>query len=392
MATPITDTALTPPASGRRLALIASHAPSLIRFRGRLIQALLAQGHAVLCAAPDFDEAVEGELREWGAQTHSIPLSRTGLSPLADLRTLRALTRLFRQWRPCTVMGYTAKPAIYASLAASRTGVARIVPMITGLGYAFLEGGGLKRRLIRQIILRLYSRALAVSTGVIFHNADDAKVLKDASVVPASLPVTIVPGSGVDLAHFARAPLPPLQEGLTFLMIARLVRYKGVGEYCAAARLLRQRGVAARCVLVGPEEDGPAGFPRQHLHDFADCITYLGPSSDVRPHIAAAHVYVLPSYGEGMPRTVLEAMAMGRPIITTDARGCRETVVPGLNGYLVPAGDADALAAAMCRFAEEPEQIARMGEASRERAESQFDVARVNAIMLKALGVDSSKA
>ncbi len=381
-----------PSAARRRVAIVASYAPSLTLFRGPLIRAILARGHAVLCVAPDLDQATEQALTRWGAECRTLPLSRTGLSPIADLATLRALRALFREWKPDTVMGYTAKPAIYASLAARAVGVAHIVPMITGLGYAYLAGGGMKRALVRQVMTRLYARALAASTGVVFHNRDDARVLQDLGAVPSRLPVTISRGSGIDLQRFGAEPMPPTDDGLTFLMIARLVRYKGVAEYCEAAEQLKARGARARWLLVGPEETGPAGYPVEALERDGAAVCYLGPQQDVRPALRQAHVYVLPSYGEGMPRTVLEALATGRPVITCDTRGCRETVQPGVNGTLIPVGDAAALVEAMAAFLDAPERIAEMGRASRSIAEAEFDVEAVNATMLEALGLDRAPA
>lgn len=374
--------------SPHRIAFVASFAPSLTLFRGRLIQEILARGHSILCAAPDFDQATEDTLRDWGAETRTVPMSRTGLNPLRDIETLRALAGLFREWKADVVMGYTPKPAIYASLAARKAGVEHISPMVTGLGYAFLEGGGGKAALVRFIMSRLYARAFRASNGVIFHNADDARVLIDLGIVPADLPVTTVRGSGVDLDRFKPAPLPPSDDGVNFLMIARLVRYKGVAEYCEAARMLRSEGIQARFLLVGPAETGPSGFPAEEVESYSDAVTWLGPRDDVRASIGQAHVYVLPSYGEGMPRTVLEAMAMARPVITTQTRGCRETVHEGVNGTLVPIRDAAALADAMREMAAHPERIETMGQASRKLAEAEFDVVDVNAAMLKALGLE----
>lgn len=391
MAAGLAHTALTTPPKTKRVAFVASYAPSLTTFRGPLIRRITGDGHAMLCAAPDFDEKTKAELTQWGVETHTIPMARTGLNPLNDIETYRSLTELFRQWEPDVVMGYTPKPAIYASLAASRAGVDRIVPMITGLGYAFLEGGGAKGLLIRQIMSRLYARALRASHGVIFHNHDDAQVIVDKGIVPAKLPVTVTRGSGVDLDHYTPAPLPGLKDGVTFLMIARLVRYKGVAEYCEAARRLKADGLNARWLLVGPPESGPSGFPLDELDRLSDAVTYLGPSDDVRGALRDCHVYVLPSYGEGMPRTVLEAMATGRAIITTDTRGCRDTVADGANGSLVPIRNAEALAEAMRALIEAPNRIAPMAEKSREIAKTEFDVNNVNQTMLDALGLAASQ-
>ena len=374
--------------TAKRVALVASYAPSLLQFRGPLVRAIAAEGHSLLTAAPDFTPALKSDLEAVGAETADYPLARTGLGPLADLQSLKALTRLMRHWKPDVVMGYTPKPAIYGSLAAAEAGVSHIVPMLTGLGYAFLPGGGAKRKLVRTISARLYKRALARSHAAIFHNADDAQVLIDQGCVPPDLDVHIVSGSGVDLGAFEATPLPPADNGLTFLMIARLVAYKGVREYCEAASRLKPRYPSSEWLLVGPEESGPAGFPREALDRYADAVTYLGPADDVRPLLKRCHVYVLPSYGEGMPRTVLEALATGRPVITTDTRGCRETVADdGANGRLVPIQDAESLADAMNDMLARPDLLARMGESGRTLAEERFDVQRVNQDMMSALGI-----
>jgi glycosyltransferase involved in cell wall biosynthesis len=373
----------------RRVVLVASFAPSLLNFRGPLVRELLARGHEVHCLAPDFDAPVRDEVESWGAATGDYPLERTGLNPLADLASLRSLTSRLRALRPDVVMGYTPKPAIYASLAARRARVPRVVPMITGLGYAFLDDGsgraGARRRVVRGVMGSLYGLALRASDAVVFHNQDDRDLLAARGIVPKGLAMHVVSGSGVDLAHYARQPLPAIADGLTFLMIARLVRDKGVREYCEAARIARRAAPRARFLLAGPEESGPAGFGARELGQWSDAVEYLGHAADVRPLLSRCHAYVLPSYGEGMPRTVLEAMAAGRPIITTDARGCRETVEDGVNGCLVPVADAGALAEAMLSLLRRPDLIAAMAEASRRKAESRFDVALVNRAMIDIL-------
>ena len=382
---------MTSDARAKRIAIVASHAPSLLLFRRSLIKTILGDGHQVLCAAPDMDEAVAGELGHLGAETKTISLERTGLNPMRDMKSVDELTGLFREWRPDVVMGYTPKPAIYASIAAKRAKVPRIVPMVTGLGYAFLEGGGPKATAIRQATKMLYRRAFRASDAIIFHNVDDRGVLIDMGCVPVGHPTHVVRGSGVDLKHYAQQPLPPTADGLTFLMIARLVGYKGIAEYCEAARLLAPHAPMARWLLIGPVEHGPAGYPLSELGKNG-AVDYLGPVEDVRPYLARAHVYVLPSYGEGMPRTVLEALATGRPVITTDARGCRETVEHGKNGLLVPPGDANALAGAMAQMLENPDSLSKMGQESRAIAEREFDVEQVNQAMMQALGLTETTA
>lgn len=369
----------------KRVMLIASHAPSLIIFRSHLIRALVSRGHDVLCLAPDFSGDVRTQVLALGAKTADYPLSRRGLNPLHDLKSLRALLVEMRSFKPDIVMGYTPKPAVYGSIAARLARVPRIVPMITGLGYAFL-GRSHRDRAVQFASRQLYARALRSSHSAIFHNKDDQRQLLHAKVIPAGLSTHVVGGSGVDLKAFSETPLPAATNGLTFLMIARLLKYKGVIEFCEAARKVRKSSPAARFVLVGPEEPGPGGLTAAHMAHWQDCVTYVGPQADVRSYLAQCHVFVLPSYdGEGLPRTVLEAMAIGRPIITTDARGCRETVDERVNGCLVPVGDANALAEAMTSFVRRPDQLTAMARASRQKAARMFDVEIVTRDMLAVL-------
>ncbi|MEZ5924002.1 MAG: glycosyltransferase family 4 protein [Hyphomicrobiaceae bacterium] len=366
---------------------MASYAPSLINFRFQLLTEIRAAGHEVLCLAPDLDRETIDTLDAAGLQSDSIKLERTGLNPMADVETVRALIARFRAWSPDVVTGYTPKAAIYSALAGHQAGVSRRVPMITGLGYAFLKSWNPKIMAVRQATKLLYRRAFRASTGLIFQNKDDLATLQSLRLIPRSMPIALVGGSGVDVDRFAASPLPPVDNGLTFLLIARLVRYKGIFEFCEAARIVRSRGHKARFVLIGPSEGGPAGLPASELARYSDVVTYLGSKDDVRPFIRDAHVYVLPSYGEGMPRTVLEALAMGRPIITTDANGCRDTVEPGSNGLIVPVADARALADAMMRLIAEPDRLAAMATASRLKAEREFDVKIVNRATRTALGL-----
>lgn len=375
------------PRPGRRLAVVASYAPSLVNFRWELLRLARERGHEVLCLAPDFDPATTARLGAIGIGCEGFPLSRTGLNPLEDLASLRALTAVFQRWKPDVVTGYTPKAAVYSALAARRASATRIAPMITGLGYAFVREPGLKRRVVRQVTLALYRAAFRASHAAIFHNRDDHRQLAALGVVPKGLDVRFVGGSGVDLSRFPRAALPGLDGGIVFLSIARLVRYKGIVEYCEAARRVLQSGARARFRLIGPAEKGPAAFTADELRAYAGEVEYLGARDDIAAAIADAHVYVLASYGEGMPRTVLEAMAVGRPIITTDANGCRDTVEEGINGHLVPVRDAEALAEAMRRILTRPDRIPAMADASRARAERTFAVDKVAADTLDALGL-----
>jgi len=368
--------------------LIAGYPDSLLNFRGPLIDALISCGLSVHVAAPDLDSdsAIRKQLKAKGAHVHDIPLRRTGMNPVMDLLALASLWRLMRHIRPDYVLGYTIKPVIYGSLAAWLAGVPQRYALVTGLGYAFLEGPG-ERRVLRRLVQHLYRFALAKVNKVFFQNPDDQALFKAKGILAKDIPSVVVNGSGVDISSFAVVPLP---ETPSFLLIARLLAAKGVRHYAHAAALVKSRCPQAVFGLVGGIDDNPDAISPAELDAWVDngTIVYHGQLSDVRPAISECSVYVLPSYyREGTPRSVLEAMAMGRPVITTDAPGCRETVVDGHNGYLVPVRSVDALAKAMLKFLDNPGLAAAMGAESRKIAEEKYDVHKVNAFMLREMGI-----
>lgn len=372
----------------RRILVVAGYARSLVNFRGPLVCAFVEAGLEVHAAAPALkaDVATHRQLKEWGVVTHDIELRRTGTNPLSDLASLISLYRLLKALKPDIVMGYTIKPVIYGTLAAWLTKVPHRFALVTGLGYAFTGEARGKRALVQRLVRRLYAAALSRAERVFFQNPDDEALFRKLGLLSETASQA-VNGSGIDTTRFDVAPLP--QGSPSFLLIARLLGDKGVREYVAAAAKLRERYPEAICRLVGDIDENPDSVTQQELEQWmaAGHIDYLGRLNDVRPAIADASVYVLPSYREGTPRTVLEAMAMGRPIITTDAPGCRETVVDGDNGFLVPVQAVDELASAMMRFIEEPGLAARMGTRSRTIAEEKYDVHRVNAVMLDAMNI-----
>lgn len=371
-----------------RFLLIASLAESLINFRAPLIAALQARGLQVHVAAPDLphDDPIRQQLQARGVVVHHIALRRTGTNPVADVQTLCSLWWLMRRMRPSHVLGYTVKPVIYGSLAAWLAGVPRRFALITGLGYAFQQQG--QGGALQAVVQRLYVLALARVQTVFFQNPDDEALFRQRALVAPGARTCVVNGSGVDVAQFAVAPLPPGPP--CFLLIARLLGDKGVREYAQAARRVRALQPGVRCLLVGWIDTNPDAIAQHELDAWVQdgTLEFLGRLSDVRPAIAACTVYVLPSYREGTPRTVLEAMAMGRAVITTDAPGCRETVVQGDNGFMVPVQSADALEQAMLRFVHDPGLAARMGQRARQMAEDKYDVHKVNAVMLRAMGLE----
>lgn len=368
-----------------KILVLASLGYSLVNFRASLLGEMVAAGHQVVACAPEDDEEVRRRLAALGVRYVVTPMHRAALSPLHDLGALWRLVKLVREERPDAVLAYTQKPIVYGGLAARIAGGPRFFAMVTGLGYAFIEGGGLRRRGVRALVSLLFRIALARAASVIVFNGDDARTLARAGALPPGVPVAQVAGSGVDLERFAPAPIPPGPP--SFLLIARLLKDKGLYEYVRAASIVRAVCPEARFRILGPLDPNPAGVSRSELDAWVaeGAVEYLGETRDVRPYLAQASVYVLPSYREGMPRTVLEAMAMGRPVVTTDAPGCREAVVDGRSGFLVPPRDAGALAAALLRFARDPELAARMGRQAREEAEARFDVRKVNAALLDIL-------
>ncbi len=341
---------------------------------------MVTRGHSVIACAPDINSEIKASLATLGAKVEPLDLQRTGQSISSDLAYLKGLKALIRRTGPDLVLTYTIKPNIWGSFAAKAEGV-RSAAMLTGLGFAFYEDqAGLNTQLMRRMARALYRRATSASWRVIFQNPDDRDDFISAGCLKDPGKVRMVNGSGVDLAQFSPAPLP---DKPVFLMISRLLKSKGIAEYAEAARLLKETHPNAECRLVGPEDPGVDGISPENLAIWqAQGLVYLGPKDDVRPEITAASVYVLPSYREGTPRSNLEAMAMGRPVVTTDAPGCRTTVNDGMNGFLVPVGKSTPLAARMAELAEDAALRERMGAKSLELAQQKFDVHKVNAALL----------
>ncbi|HSH48963.1 MAG TPA: glycosyltransferase family 4 protein [Halomonas sp.] len=363
--------------------IIAGNARSLIANRGDLIREMQRHGLSVAAAVPTRDYLPEVEAL--GIAIHRVAMGRTGVNPLHDLKYLLALRGLLRRERPRVVFGYTIKPVVYGSLAARWAGVPRIYSMITGLGHVFTTQSARNRRL-RRIVARLYRAGLAYNRKVFFQNPDDLQEFIERGMLADRGKAVRTYGSGVDTQRFAQQPLPP--GPVTFLFIGRLLTEKGVAEYCEAAREVKAEYPAARIVLVGPHDRSlPHACASEDLARWQaqGAVEFVGGVTDVRPWIAQCSVFVLPSYREGTPRSVLEAMSMGRAIITSDAPGCRETVEDGVNGFLVAPRQSKPLAEAMRRLLEQPERIARMGESSRRLAERHYDVRKVNATILDAM-------
>ena len=350
--------------------LIASNtAWSIVNFRAGLIRALVDSGCEVVAVASP-DEYVN-RLPDLGCRHLSLPIDSKGTHPGRDLLLLWRFWRLLRRQRPDVFLGYTIKPNVYGSLAARGLGIPAI-NNITGLGAAFA-----KRNWLRLLVCGLYRLALARSAMVFFLNKDDRQAFVEGGMA-RSEKTDEIPGEGIDLAKFQITPLPACPNRFRFLLIARMLWDKGVGEYVEAARIVKRRFTDADFCLLGPlDVQNPAAVSRGQMDAWVaeGIVRYLGVSDDVREEIKGSDCIMLPSYyREGVPRALLEAAAMGRPIITTDSVGCREVVDEGINGFLCRVRDANDLAKKMEQMlALNYEARSEMGQRGREKVEREFD-------------------
>lgn len=353
-----------------RIAVVANTSWYLYNFRRNLMRALAEGGHEVVAIGGDGEFAQR--LQQEGFRHVEVRFSSDGTQPLRELQTARGLRQALRRERIDLVLSYTPKGNIYAALAMLGTGTSQIMN-ISGLGRAFVQRG-----LLGQLVTALYRLTVGRAAWVFFQNDDDWRFFIESGLVRRDRS-SCLPGSGVDLQGFRPAPLPArTDDACTFLMVARLLWDKGVGEYAAAARQVRQTQPQARFQILGPLDDSPRrGVPRATLQGWVDegCVEYLGETDDVRPFLQAADCVVLPSaYREGVPRSLLEAAAMARPVITTDAVGCRQAVDDGVNGLLCQPRDAGSLVEKALQIIEMgSEQRQTMGLAGRAKMEREFD-------------------
>ncbi len=365
----------------KKIIVFGSFAASLIKFRYQLLEAMVNNGYEVIACAPEADNYIISKLSEINVQYQNVPLSRTGINPISDIKNLWNLSKIFKEINPDYILSYTIKPVIYGSLAAQLAGVKNIYSMVTGLGYAFTNKN-IKSRVVNKIVSWLLKIALKFNKVVFFQNPDDIAIFFEKNLLRANDQPYMINGSGVDLNHYENKPLP---DKFSFLLIARLNKDKGIIEYADAARDVKKKHPNIKFYLAGWIDSNPSAIKQEMLDDWINSgvIDFIGRLDDVRPAIENCSVYVLPSYREGTPRTVLEAMAMGRAIITTDAPGCRETVKEGWNGYLVPVKSVELLILRMKKLIEEPELLTKMSQRSYELAQEKYDVHKVNIEIMK---------
>ena len=365
-----------------KIALAANDAWNIVNYRAGLIRSLQNAGYEVVVLAPEG--AHSGAVRALGVDFYPVPMKARGKSPVGDLATMVSFRRSLKAIRPAAFLGFTAKPNIYGSLAAAACGVP-VINNISGLGAAFMRRG-----LLRALVEQLYRRALRRSVTVFFQNSDDRDLFVGRGLVSASQ-AALLPGSGVDLTHFTPVAKDTVKAETTFLLAGRLLWDKGVGEFVEAARRIRQNHPGAQFQILGiPERKSAAAVPLSKLREWANegVIDDLGSADDVRAAFAGADCVVLPSYyREGVPRVLLEASAMGIPVIAADMPGCREAVEEGVTGFICEPRSVDSLAAAIERLLLlSPAERMAMGSAGRSKMEAEFREEIVHRSYLKALG------
>jgi glycosyltransferase involved in cell wall biosynthesis len=355
-----------------RLLFVVNNPAFFLSHRLPLALAAQREGYDVHVATMDGDSVPR--IQAHGMTHHVVPMTRSGKNPLTELTTIGALVRLFRQVRPDVVHLVTIKPVLYGGVAARLARVPGMVSAISGLGFVFVARGA-KAALVRAVVTVLYRIALGhPNSRIVFQNGSDRDVLRGLGAVRDEQ-VVMIRGSGVDLSEFAVVPEPP--GPVVVLMVARLLRDKGVMEFVEAARRLRGQNVNVRMLLAGGIDPGnPASVTEADVRAWQaeGVVEPLGERNDIAALYASAHIAVLPSYREGLPRSLIEAAACGRAVVTTDVPGCRDAIEPDVTGLLVPSHDAQALAAAIARLATDTSLRQRMGAAGRALAEREFDI------------------
>lgn len=366
-----------------KIVLIGNTAGTLLNFRKELIVKLVDQGHIVYCIVSDYTLETKASVEKLGAIPIEYTLNSKGINPIADIKATIKLSHILKNLQPDVVFSYFVKPVIFGTLAAKMAHVTRIIGMIEGLGNAFTPDKvnklDFKKKTIQRIQILLYKRALPLLDTLIVLNPDDRKDLVDKFKIKVTDTV-VLGGIGVDLERFSYAPFDN-QNPVSFVFIARLLKEKGVYEYLEAAKKVKAKYPnTIFYILGGFDDDNPFALRRSELKSYlsSGIVDYPGHVENVADYLIKSSVFVLPSYREGFPRSTQEAMAIGRPIITTDVPGCRETVEDGVNGFLIPPFNTNTLADKMINFIEQPDLINEMGIASRKIAELKFDVDQVN--------------
>jgi len=367
-----------------KIAILSSHTASLFWFRIDMMKEFVEKGHTVVALGSEPEEDWKSEFEKHNIDYRQIYVERTGINPLKDLKTVRSLYNFMRNERPDKVFAYQAKTVVYGSIAARLNGISEVYSLIAGLGSIF-RGTGFKRKIIREIMKIEYWLACKFSRTVFFQNKDDKNQFISNGLI-SDEKCSIINGSGVNLDKFKPAPLP---EKPVFLFIGRLIKDKGIIEYLEACKVIRTKYSDVRCLLVGPYDSNPSALKADELNTYIESgiIEYFGEQADVRPFITQCSTFILPSYHEGTPKTVLEAMAMGRAVITTNAPGCRETVTDKLNGFLVSIKDVQGLVNKMEYLISNQIECEKMGKESIKIAQNKYDVKIINQLIMTEMGL-----
>lgn len=376
-----------------KIVLIGNTAGTLLNFRRELIIEFINEGDTVYCLVSDYTLETKASVKKLGAIPVDSTLNSKGINPVADIKSTIELSWLLKELQPDVVFSYFVKPVIFGTMAAKIAKVPRIIGMIEGLGNAFtpndINGFDFKKKAIQRIQILLYKRALPLLDTLIVLNHDDRKDLLDKFKIKVKDTV-VLGGIGVDLERFTYVPFDN-QNPVSFVFIARLLKEKGVYEYLEAAKKIKSEHPETIFYILGGFDDkNPFALRKSELDSYlsSGIVEYPGHVENVADYLIRSSVFVLPSfYREGVPRSTQEAMAIGRPIITTDVPGCRETVEDGINGYLIHPFDADDLAHKMLKFIEQPELINKLGRESRRIAELKFDVNEVNGKLISILNL-----
>jgi glycosyltransferase involved in cell wall biosynthesis len=375
--------------NGRRsVGILTSEARSLCNFRGPLISELISRGFVVYAIAPDFDHHSREKISSLGARPVDIFMSRVGRNPIADIWTFISLIFSLRKLRLDIVFCYYIKPVTYGMLAARIIGIPKRYALIAGAGYVFSDSQprNILLRLIRLFVSWVCRRGLLSAEKVFFQNQEDLSAFVEDGLVSESKTV-ITGGTGVDLNLYT--PAKRTTNPITFILVARLIIEKGILDYVEAARIVKEKDLGVRFILLGGLDSNPRGLTEKDVESWVNegLLEWPGEVADVCVWLLESSVFVLPSYREGVPRSSQEAMAMGLPVITTDAVGCRDTVIHGKTGLIIPVRDPQSLVSAMMHFVQNPEDIKRMGDAGRRYAEEKFNVQKINIKILHAMGI-----
>ena len=357
-----------------KILIVSAKNKTVFNFRGDLIKDMIAYGNEVYVTGPNKDY-LEDVMALGVKKFIEIPFVKDNTSVKNDLNYLKQLKKTVKDVRPDIVFSYNIKPVVYGSMAAKAGKVPHIYAMVTGLGRVYGKGG-MKNKILRLITKMLYKRAFKACDKVMFQNSDDVEDLVKDGYLPKEK-TAIVNGSGVNLDRFKKSVIP---EAPVFLMVSRIIKEKGVLEFCEAARELKKNHPEVKCILLGGFDSSIGALKPEDIQGYIDdgSIDHPGEVKDPVAFYAKASVFVLPSYyREGLPRTILEALACGRPVITTNWTGCREAIEHGVNGFLVPIKDSGALAEKMLELCDR-DKVLNMSEAAYRICKEKYEVGIIN--------------